>query len=407
MMVTRRAAVARITREMNADRPTDVVPAGKVRRETFSDIVNRPVLRRLCPGQRTLARRASHRGLERAHERPFCGRRAFTLLELLTVIGILGLLISIIIPSLTAARRTAKTNVCRSHLKGIGNAFALYLTENDDRFPPVRMDKLSPTDEDYYVNGDKRLRPRWQWFLQTDQGPVINPAPFRHAFRSPGYFHDDTVPRGSNEVRNGRTMTIDVFTCPELDDPAISHDIRDGAYGYNYQYLGNTRQDTDPKRWDNFPVGLHQIRSPSHTVEVADSRGAGIPHGKISYMLDPPRRAAERNAQRFGPVIRPSDPEAVSGVIIENEDSILLYSPVEARHRGLANVVFVDGHAEGMSLSALGYELSDRGSFPTVPDKTPLPIHDPYEGTYHANNRLWNGLGQDPIAEKHRPTSGG
>ena len=58
---------------------------------------------------------------------------AFTLLELLTVIGILTLLIGILVPSLSAARRQAKANACLSALSGLGKSFVVYLNENDGR----------------------------------------------------------------------------------------------------------------------------------------------------------------------------------------------------------------------------------------------------------------------------------
>ena len=69
----------------------------------------------------------------------------FTLIELLAVISILTLLISILLPALSSARQTAKAGVCLSQLKSIGNAAAIYLDENEDRFPPVRLERLSPT----------------------------------------------------------------------------------------------------------------------------------------------------------------------------------------------------------------------------------------------------------------------
>lgn len=336
---------------------------------------------------------------------------AFTLLELLVVISILTLLISILFPALSAARRHAKANVCLSHLKVLGNAFAIYLNENEDRFPPYRLYRPSLTSEDVFINGYGRLAPRWQWFVGGESEAVINPTPFQLQIDRVGYFDDYSPPRTTG-AKSATTMSTDSFSCPSLADDRFTNDVRDGAFGYNYQYLGNTRHDKIRERWDNFAVGLHQIRKLAATVVVADSRGAGRSHGRHSFTLDPPRLATEKNAGRFGPNIHEFTGDPRSGDLPRGLDAVTYaYSPVEPRHTGRGNVLFADSHAAALTPTELGYEISD-GSAPAddsdggtpavVPKGTPVPNYDASTGT--ASNRLWNGQAVDRIAREQRVT---
>ena len=60
-------------------------------------------------------------------------RRGFTLIELLVVIAIIGLLMSLLLPSLSRARGNAKTAVCSSNMRGLMQAVYLYANDHKDR----------------------------------------------------------------------------------------------------------------------------------------------------------------------------------------------------------------------------------------------------------------------------------
>jgi prepilin-type N-terminal cleavage/methylation domain-containing protein len=78
--------------------------------------------------------------------------KKFTLLELLIVIAIIGILVSLLMPSLKSAREKAKIGVCLSNLSQMNRGCLLYLNSNNLTFPIIN----GQTSNTGYIYGGKR-----------------------------------------------------------------------------------------------------------------------------------------------------------------------------------------------------------------------------------------------------------
>jgi prepilin-type N-terminal cleavage/methylation domain-containing protein len=63
----------------------------------------------------------------------------FTLVELLVVIAIIGILASMLLPTLTKARERARRTLCMNNLRQIGHGCLIYLNDFNEFYPSVRV----------------------------------------------------------------------------------------------------------------------------------------------------------------------------------------------------------------------------------------------------------------------------
>src|SRR5688572_30873436 len=191
-------------------------------------------------------------------------RNAFTLVELLVVIGIIALLISILLPSLAAARRQAKSVTSLSNLRQVGIGIVQYRIENKGYYPLAAWNKFPG-------------RPRFRW------SDAIYPyMKNTEVYMSPQL--DETERQRMNKPFN--------HTCNPNQNPGTRPDtIYWGGYGYNWQYLGNGRLDAAKKEF--FAKEGVQIRATSQTIAIADTKGSrnggtvfDLKEG--TYVVDPP-----------------------------------------------------------------------------------------------------------------------
>src|SRR3989442_12320296 len=78
--------------------------------------------------------------------------RAFTLIELLAVLAIIGVLTGLLLPAIGKAKEAGRATACLSNLRQIGIALQLYVQDNNNKMPVMR-DKLFETNALPSTNG--------------------------------------------------------------------------------------------------------------------------------------------------------------------------------------------------------------------------------------------------------------
>ena len=113
------------------------------------------------------------------HGRTSNRRFGFTLVELLVVIGIIGVLIGLLLPSLRRATEASRSVTCKSNLHDLGIHVAIYATEYKGwLFPvgPLRFDGKRST-----LGTNVPPHERWPMKMYKIAGAPLNPLPYGNA----------------------------------------------------------------------------------------------------------------------------------------------------------------------------------------------------------------------------------
>jgi len=263
-------------------------------------------------------------------------RRAFTLVELLVVIGIIAILIAILLPVLSRVKRHAATVKCASNLRQLAIGWGMYAESSKGWSVPARLPEIPGSRNLYDIGMGLTYRPRWYEVLGAQT----------RAFA----FHDP-LPADIND----RQVENELYICPAVPEWT---NCRNFSYGYNFQFLGNERLKERGKGFINYPVPISRIRT-GETVLAADSMGTAAGHPpkrRHAYLLD---GSADLNAwANHGYTIDPPRLTADSDYGTHNHRIASGRSAPDPRHNGKANVAFCDGHVELMALQDLGYVVN-------------------------------------------------
>lgn len=201
-------------------------------------------------------------------------RNAFTLIELLVVVAVFAILISMLLPSLSTARRSAQAMVGLSNLRQLQLANHAFANDHDDRFVPG-AEGMSPGAPEAI---GENLR-RWHGTRESQSEPFTpEGAPI-------GAYLDSDA--SSIALRECPTFAPTLEAIAMRPAGSAGFERSCGGYGYNIDFVGTSRGPTVngvETRDDLHGERRAVLSAPSRTVAFADAAFAATELIEYSFI---------------------------------------------------------------------------------------------------------------------------
>jgi len=196
-------------------------------------------------------------------------RRAFTLIELLVVIAIIAILAAILFPVFAQAKAAAKKTAAISNSKQTNLAFLQYMSESDDRFPPVTYNNT------------------------YDANPA-NPDAIPQTLIFPYMKNLDVLKDPLDDVGDDARATVEQVinpnSVPYKKEQRLFNIAYKSDFGINWQFTSNLWITSGVLRCHT--ISSTQVANPSAMIYTIDSvwnrTSTGVPYGGGNVGVDPP-----------------------------------------------------------------------------------------------------------------------